>query len=84
MLADDIHSVICRNPGLTATQIAMRLYGDDGYHARVAADCRFLAHSGRVERRGAGGPGDPYTYYPSARDDHPSPGDDDPSARDGP
>ena len=65
MLTDDIARVICQQPGLTATQIAARLYGIDGYHERVGGGCRLLSETGRVQRRGAGGAGDPFTYYPA-------------------
>ena len=64
MLIDDIKEVIHRTPGLTATQIAEILFGPDGYHQRVASMCLALWEHGRVERRGNGGPGDPFTYYP--------------------
>jgi hypothetical protein len=63
MLTNDVEGIICQVPGLTATQIARTLYGDDGYHERVGAACRELCRLGRTERRGHGGPGDRYTYY---------------------
>lgn len=65
MIADEIERVVQQHPGLTATRIAAKLYGNDGYHERAAVHCRLLATSGRIARQGSGGPGDPYTYYPS-------------------
>jgi len=66
MLIDEIENLIHRTPGLTATELAEKMFGIHGHHARVSAECRMLAHFGRVERRGSGGPGDPYRYYAPA------------------
>jgi hypothetical protein len=38
-----------------------------GYQQRVNSTCRHLFREGRVERHGTGGPGHPFTYYPSSR-----------------
>jgi hypothetical protein len=67
MLLERIEDLIHEVPGLTATQLAEKLFGLDGYHSRVSAECRLLVHLKRVERRGSGGPGDPYRYFPSAQ-----------------
>jgi hypothetical protein len=64
MLVDKLEHLIREVPGLTATELAQRLFGLDGYHTRVSAECRLLAHLKRVERRGTGGPADPYRYFP--------------------
>jgi LysR family transcriptional regulator, hca operon transcriptional activator len=64
MLIDDIEKLICRTPGLTAAALAHALFGEDGYNQRVNTECRTLVYSRRVERRGHGGPGDPFKYYP--------------------
>jgi hypothetical protein len=66
MLIEDVERLIEEAPGLTATALAQRLFGHNGYHSRVSAECRALVHVKRVERRGNGGPGDPFTYYPAA------------------
>lgn len=65
MLLEKVERLIHETPGLTATELAQRLFGLDGYHSRVNAECRLLAHLKRVERRGSGGPGDPYRYFPA-------------------
>ena len=64
MLLDEVESIIREKPGLTATQIARELFGRNGYAERVNHSCLALAQVGRIERRGRGGPGDPFTYYP--------------------
>ncbi len=66
MLIEDVERLIEEAPGLTATALAQRLFGHDGYHSRVSAEIRALVHVGRIERRGAGGPGHPFTYHPAA------------------
>ncbi len=71
MLIEDVERLIQETPGLTATALAQRLFGHDGYHSRVSAEIRALVHVGRVERRGGGGPGDPFTYHPIPGDTAP-------------
>ncbi len=65
MLLDNIETVISQTPGLTATQIATAIFGDAGYGQRVSGLCMALSSNGRVERRGIGGPTEPFTYYPT-------------------
>ena len=64
MLLDDVERIISEKPGLTATQIARVLYGPRGYAEQVNHGCLALARLGRIERRGGGGPGDPFKYFP--------------------
>lgn len=66
-MLDELERLIHLTPGLRATQLAEALFGVDGYHERVGAACRTLVQLGRAERRGSGGPGDPYTYHPPAK-----------------
>jgi hypothetical protein len=61
----DIETFIRSNPGLTATQIAVGLFGVRGYRQLVATTLRVLCAAERVERRGHGGPGEPFRYYPA-------------------
>ena len=65
MLIENLERLIRDFPGLRATELAERLFGINGYHSRLSAECRLLAYAKRVERRGSGGPGDPYRYFPS-------------------
>ena len=64
MLLDDVERTIHEKPGLTATQIARMLYGANGYAEQVNHSCLALTQVGRIERRGRGAPGDPFTYHP--------------------
>lgn len=66
MLIDDVERIIQTDPGLTATQIARKLYGINGYGERVRAVCQLLHHAGRIERTGQGGPGDPFRFHPAS------------------
>jgi hypothetical protein len=61
-VADDILLLVTTRPGLTEAQIAERLFGRKGYQQRVNSTCRRLVREYRIERRGSGGPGDPFTY----------------------
>jgi hypothetical protein len=65
--ADDIALLVSRRPGLTELAPAKSLFGHLGYQQRVNSTCRHLFSEGRVERHGTGGPGHPFTYYPSSR-----------------
>ena len=64
MLIDEIEKLVRMAPGLTATRLAKKLYGVDGYNERVTGALRELCGSGQIERRGSGGPANPFTYYP--------------------
>ena len=61
---DDILDQVHRKAGLTATEIAVRVYGRRSYQQRVNQNCRRLVEAGRLERHGKGGVGDPFTYHP--------------------
>jgi hypothetical protein len=64
MLLDDVEKIIMEKPGLTATQMARLLFGSNGYAERINGACLGLLRSGRIERRGRGGPGAPFPYHP--------------------
>jgi hypothetical protein len=66
-LADVLQFLIENGPGRTEAQLAEAIFGNLGYQQRVNGDCRLLESQGRVERRGSGGPTDPYKYFPSTR-----------------
>jgi hypothetical protein len=60
--------VVCylveQGPGRTAVQLAQAIHGSSGYQQQINQDCEMLAHLGAIGRRGAGGPADPYRYFP--------------------
>lgn len=62
-VAEDILLLVTTRPGLTETQIAERLFGDEGYQQRVNSTCRRLIREYRIRRQGNGGPGDPFIYF---------------------
>jgi hypothetical protein len=62
-LAKDILLLVTREPGLTEIEIAKHLFGRLGYQQRVNSTCRRLVHEYRIERRGVGGPGHPFSYH---------------------
>lgn len=64
MLIDKVEHLIRQTPGLTATELSQRLFGINGYHSRVSAECLALFYFKRVARQGSGGPGSPYRYFP--------------------
>ena len=63
-ILDVLLFLIRSGPGRTEAQLAEAMFGRNGYQQRVNSDCRLLVSSGKVERRGTGGPADPFTYFP--------------------
>jgi hypothetical protein len=63
-LADHLEQLVWSRPGLTELALAKSMFGRTGYQQRVNSTCRRPFREGRVERRGTGGPGHPFTYYP--------------------
>lgn len=55
--------LIEKGPGRTEAQLAEAVYGNDGYQQQVNSECRFLLQQRRIERRGDGGPADPFRYH---------------------
>lgn len=66
-LAEVLSFLIEKAPGRAEAQLAEAIFGDSGYQQRVNGDCRLLESKGFIERRGSGGPSDPYKYYPLVR-----------------
>jgi hypothetical protein len=51
--------------GRTQREIAQGLYGEKlGRQQRVNPYCALMVAAGEIVQRGAGGPGDPYRYFP--------------------
>jgi hypothetical protein len=59
-----IQYLIEHGPGRTELELAKAIHGEAGVQQNVNQDCEALARTGRVERRGVGGLGQPYRYYP--------------------
>jgi hypothetical protein len=62
-VADDILDEVHRKSGLTAVEIAVRVYGRRSYQPKVIQNCRRLVEAGHLERHGKGGVSDPFTYH---------------------
>ena len=62
-IADVLVFLIENGPGRTEEQLAEAIFGAAGYQQRVNQDCRLLVGQGKIERRGSGGPSDPYCYF---------------------
>jgi hypothetical protein len=67
-IMDVLRFLIAKGPGRTEAELAKAIFGDDGYLQRVNQDCALLARLGQIKRQGAGGPADPYRYFPSRAD----------------
>lgn len=65
-LSDVLLFLIEKSSGRTETQLAEAKFGDSCYQQCVNGDCRLLESKGLVERRGTGGPNDPYKYHSRA------------------
>ena len=63
-IADVLPFLIENGPGRTEAQLAEAIFGHAGYQQRVNGDCRLLLSRGCIERRGDGGPSNPYRYFP--------------------
>lgn len=55
---------IRKRPGMTELELAKFIYGPAAQQQQANTHCRALVAAGLVERRGGGGIGDPYVYYP--------------------
>ena len=63
IIADVLLFLIEKGPGRTEAELAEAIFGRAGYQQRVNGDCTLLVSRGQVERRGSGGPSDPYRYH---------------------
>lgn len=64
---EDVEALVRRKPGMTAPDIARALFGGAGIQQQVNPSLLGLSREGRIDRRGYGGPGDPFTYHPKDR-----------------
>jgi hypothetical protein len=64
---DVIQYLIEHGPGRTELELAKAIHGEAGVQQHVNQDCEALARTYRVERRGVGGPTQPYRYYPKQK-----------------
>jgi len=62
-LADDILSLVTRKPGLTEAEMPSISLAVSAISSEVNSTCRRLIREYRVERRGNGGPGHPFSYH---------------------
>ena len=72
-LADHIDQLVSHRPGMAEPALAKSLFGRVGYQQRVNSTCRRVFREGHLERRGNGGPGHPFTYYPGRITVNPNP-----------
>lgn len=63
-ISDVLVFLIKHGPGRTEAELAEAIFFKTGYQQRINGDCNLLLNRGQVERRGDGGPSDPYRYYP--------------------
>ena len=63
-IANVLLFLIEHGPGRTESELAGAIFGQEGYQQRVNGDCNLLVNRKQVERRGVGGPADPYRYHP--------------------
>jgi hypothetical protein len=61
---DVLAYLIRKGPGRTAAELTKAIHNDVHQEASVYQDCLSLCASGDAERRGSGGPSDPFRYYP--------------------
>lgn len=62
-ILERIKERVVERPGLTEAELAQAIFGRDGYQQRVNSTCRRMIARGEIERRGDGGPADPFTYH---------------------
>ena len=60
---DVLEFLIKKGPGRTEIELGRAIHGNAAYQQQVNQDLRLLVVRGRVERRGDGGPIDPFRYY---------------------
>jgi hypothetical protein len=61
---DVVLYLIIQGPGRTAVELSQAIHGYKGIQQNANQECEMLARAGKIERRGAGGPADPYRHFP--------------------
>ncbi|MGY3355098.1 hypothetical protein ACVWZK_001761 [Bradyrhizobium sp. GM0.4] len=61
---DVLQFLIEKGPGRTEIELARAIHGEQAHQQQVNQDLVLLVGRGNADRRGEGGPGDPYRYYP--------------------
>ena len=61
---EDVEALVAKRPGMTAPEIARALFGASGIQQQVNPSLLRLSREKRIDRRGPGGPAEPYTYFP--------------------
>jgi hypothetical protein len=64
---DVLDFLIRKGPGRTEAELADAIFGEGGYPQRVHTDCTRLVAGKKARRRGVGGRGNPFRYYPAGR-----------------
>ena len=59
----EVERLVQRSPGLTASELAEGLFGDEDRHKQIASCCGELVEQGRIDRKGKGSAADPYRYF---------------------
>lgn len=72
-ILDVLTFLIEKGPGRTERELAQAIYGGSGKQQNVNQDCALLLGRGVVQKRGIGGPTDPYRYYPIDFDENSKP-----------
>jgi hypothetical protein len=64
---DVLQFLVEKGPGRTEIELARAIHDDTAYQQQVNQDIRMLSDRGSIERRGGGGPNDPYRYHPKQK-----------------
>lgn len=62
---DVLKFLIDKGSGRSEADLARAVHGEAGYQQQINQDCALLLSAGLVERRGSGGPADPFRYWPA-------------------
>jgi hypothetical protein len=66
-ICDVLTFIIHSGPGRTEAQLSEAVFGKQERQQRVNLDCVLLVARGVVERKGTGGPADPFRYFPKEK-----------------